>query len=220
MIHHHPEDDLLLALACGRLPPGPAVVLATHLDGCSHCRARLHTLQALGGAVLEQGASAAPAPGTWERTLARIDAPARPAPPAASRVAAQPPASWPTDVKWPASLRGCNVSRWRWMGPGMRFAQVRVPHVADASLFLLRIGAGRSLPSHSHHGTELTQVLCGSFDDGRATFAAGDFDEADGSVHHQPVVRAGVECICLASLDAPLRFDGRIAGFVGGLVGL
>jgi putative transcriptional regulator len=102
----------------------------------------------------------------------------------------------------------------------MRFARVTVAHDATAALFLLRIGAGRSLPRHTHRGIEFTQVLCGSFDDGRAQFAAGDFDEADGSVHHQPVVRAGEECICLAWLDAPLRFDGRIAGLVGGMVGL
>jgi putative transcriptional regulator len=159
-----------------------------------------------------------PAAGAWERTLARIDA----APPVAPRpvAAAQCPAAWPAGVQWPASLRGCSVSKWHWMGPGMRFARVQVPQAAEASLFLLRIGAGRSLPRHGHRGNELTQVLCGSFDDGRAVFDAGDFDAADGDVRHQPVVREGGECICLAYLDAPLHFDGRVARVIGGLVGL
>jgi putative transcriptional regulator len=217
MIHHHPEDELLLGLATGRLAPGPAVVVCTHLDGCGACRARLHTLQALGGALLETADPVTPEPGAWERTLARIDAPAPPAP---EPVAAHPPSAWPSGVQWPASLRGCSVSRWHWMGPGMRFARVHVPQTGDSSLFLLRIGAGRSLPRHTHQGNELTQVLCGSFDDGRAVFGAGDFDTADADVRHQPVVREGGECICLAHLDAPLRFEGRIAGMIGGWVGL
>lgn len=217
MNSHHPQDDLLLGLAAGRLSAGAALVVSAHLEVCGECRARLHTLQAVGGEVLEQATPVAPAPGAWERTLASIDAPA---PPPVVAAAAQPPAAWPAEVKWPASLGGCTVSKWHWMGPGMRFARVQVPSAPQDSLFLLRIGAGRSLPRHTHKGTELTQVLSGTFHDGRALFAAGDFDDADGDVHHQPVVRDGAECICLAYLDAPLRFDGRIAGLIGGMVGL
>lgn len=219
MIGHHPEDELLLGLAAGRLAPGAGLVVAVHVEGCRECRAQLHTLQAAGGALLEQVTPVAPAPGSWERTLARIDAPVPAATSPVSTALGNAPAAWPAGVQWPASLRGCAVSRWRWMGPDMRFARVRVPE-DEGSVFLLRIGAGRSLPRHTHRGTELTQVLSGSFDDGRAVFSAGDFDAADGDVHHQPVVRAGDECICLAWLDAPLRFDGRIAGLVGGMVGL
>jgi putative transcriptional regulator len=208
---------LLLGLAAGRLDAGAALLVCTHLEACGHCRGRLHTLQTLGGVLLENTDPVAPAAGAWERTLARIDAPPAPAPVPAS---AMPPESWPAGVQWPASLRGCEISKWRWMGPDMHFARVRMPPAGTGSLFLLRIGAGRSLPGHSHRGNELTQVLCGSFDDGRAVFGAGDFDAADGDVRHQPVVRAGGECICLAYLDAPLRFDGRVAGMIGGWIGL
>ncbi len=101
----------------------------------------------------------------------------------------------------------------------MRFARVTVPHAAQGSLFLLRIPPGRSIASHTHRGTEFTQVLCGSFEDGSGNFGAGDFEEADAQLHHQPVVRAGGECICLAYVDGPLRFDSRIAGLIGGWAG-
>ncbi len=218
MIRHHPEDDRLLALAAGRLPEGPALVVSVHLEGCGECRARLHTLQAVGGAVLDEAASAVLAADALERVLVRIDAPA-PATPRTS-VAAASPSSWPADVQWPASLRGSRVSDWRWMAPSMRFARINLPEAPQASLFLLRIGAGRSLPRHGHRGAELTQVLSGSFHDGRDTFAAGDLDDADYTVQHRPVVSTDAECICLVYLDAPLRFDGRVARFVGGLVGL
>jgi putative transcriptional regulator len=95
-----------------------------------------------------------------------------------------------------------------------------VPHDPAAKLFLLRIGAGKSLAKHTHRGRELTHVMCGSFHDGRALFGAGDFDAADESVRHQPVLESDGECICLASVQSPLVFDGMIARWVGSLVGI
>ncbi len=218
MIEHHPDDELLLSLAAGRLGAGQALVVSTHLEGCTGCRARLHTLQALGAAMLEQAAPAALDAGAWERTLHRIEGPA-PAPDPAA-VAAAPHPALPDGVPWPASLRGCRVSGWHWMGPGMRYASVGLPHDRAATLYLLRIGEGRSLPRHTHGGIELTQVLCGAFDDGRARFGPGDFDAADESVHHQPLVQTGATCVCLAYVGARMRFDGRIASLVGGWIGM
>lgn len=218
MIQHHPDDELLLPLAAGRLSAGQAVVVSTHLEGCVECRARLHTLQALGGALLEQAEPAALSAAAWERTLQRIERPLPAAAPAAAAPAPHPPL--PAGVPWPASLRGCRVSDWRWMGFGMRFARIAVPQEPAASLYLLQIGEGRSLPRHTHGGTELTQVLCGAFDDGRARFGPGDFDAADESVRHQPVVQAGATCVCLAYVGARMRFDGRIASVIGGWIGM
>ena len=219
MIHHHPGDELLLPLAAGRLSAGQAVVVSAHLEGCAECRARLHTLQALGGALLTQAEPAAVRPEAWERTLQRL------AEPAAAPVApppATPHPALPDGVPWPASLRRCQVSGWRWMGPGMRYARVALPQAAapGSSVYLLHIGQGRSLPRHTHGGFELTQVLCGAFDDGRAIFGAGDFDATDDTVHHQPVVQHGATCVCLAYVGAPLRFDGRIASLIGGWIGM
>lgn len=90
----------------------------------------------------------------------------------------------------------------------------------DANVFLLRIAAGSCMPLHSHSGEEFTQVLHGSFDDGRAVFAEGDFDCTDSTVRHQPVVRANSECICLASVDGRLVHDGLIARLMGALIGI
>ena len=218
MIHHHPADDLLLPLAAGRLSAGQALVVSTHLEGCGECRARLHTLQALGGALLDEADPVALEPGAWERTLQRIDRPALGTPSPAPVPMSRP--ALPDDVPWPASLRTCVTSHWRWIGPGIRYARIGVPHEPAAAVYLLRIGAGRSLPRHTHGGVELTQVLCGAFDDGRAVFRRGDFDAADESVHHQPVVQVGATCVCLAYVGARMRFDGRIASMIGGWIGM
>ena len=102
----------------------------------------------------------------------------------------------------------------------MRWSRVTVPHASDANVFLLRIGAGKSLANHTHSGVELTHVMCGSFHDGRALFGAGDFDAADDGVRHQPVLEADGECICLASVKGHLVFDSAIARMMGSLVGI
>ena len=220
MIRHHPEEELLLPLAAGHLSAGQAVVVSTHLEGCAECRMRLHTLQVVGGALLEQADPIALEADAWERTLRRID---REEPESGRRppaLAATTRPELPEDLPWPASLRGCRVSGWRWMGPGMRYARVGVPSDPAAALYLLRIAEGRSLPRHTHGGVELTQVLCGAFDDGRAVFGPGDFDAADEAVHHQPIVQAGATCVCLAYVGARMRFDGRIAAMIGGWIGM
>jgi len=221
MIQHHPDDELLLAHAGGHLGRGPGLLVDVHLEGCAHCRARLHDFEALGGALLEAGEPALMAPDALARTLARIDD----APPIARAAPQEPgaavaPIDWPAGVPWPRALQRCEVPRWRWMGPGMRWCRLTLPEQPAERLYLLRIGPGRSLARHTHSATELTQILCGAFDDGRAVFGPGDFDSADDQVHHQPAVLPGHECICLASVGGPMRFDGRIAAFVGSLIGM
>ncbi len=218
MIQHHPGDEFLLPLAAGRLRPADALVVAAHLERCDACRARLHDLHALGGVLLEEAEPLPLGTDALARTLGRIEAaPAKASPvPPASRS----PIAMPGSEPWPRALRGCRVTPWRWMSPGRSFARVTLPADPEASLFLLRIGEGLSLPSHTHRGTELTQVLCGSFHDGRDRFGPGDFDAADENVHHQPVVEAGAECVCLAHVGGSLRFDGRFASMVGRLIGM
>jgi len=216
MIAHHPSDELLLRAAAGTLDAGSAIVVGAHLEGCVHCRAAVATFESAGGAMLEAIEPVLMAPQALAQTLAAIDAPPR------ERAAAPPlprPAL-PAGVTWPRSLAACTVSPWHWMGPGMRWSRVTLPHAGAANVFLLRIGAGKALANHTHDGLELTHVMCGSFHDGRARFGAGDFDAADGSVRHQPVLEAGGECICLASVQGRLKFDGTIARWIGALVGI
>jgi len=221
-IQHHPDDELLLAQANSRLEVGTGLVLASHLELCAHCRERMRTLEALGGVLLDELEPAALADDALARTLARIDDAAAAAATGESqrikKVSAPPPL--PEGARWPRSLTHCSATPWRWMGPGMRWSRVTVPDAPDANVFLLRIASGKYLPQHTHSGIELTQVLYGRFHDGRALFGPGDFDAADGSIHHQPVVQDGSECICLASVHGKLRFDGAIAKVFGALVGM
>lgn len=220
MIRHHPDDALLLAQAAGRLSGGHSLLVASHLEGCADCRRRLRALEKVGGAMLEGLAPEVLASDALARTLAAIDAPPPTQSPRAQRRAPAPHPQLPPGMPWPRALRGCSATPWRWLGPGMRWSRVTVPGDPAANVFLLRIGAGRELPVHSHSGSELTQVLHGAFHDGRALFAPGDFDEADGSFHHMPRVEDAGECICLASVEGRVLFEGRVARVMGALIGM
>ena len=220
MIHHHPDDGLLLAQAAGTLSSGHSLLVASHVEGCAHCRARLRELEAVGGAMLEQLAPAVLPSQALAETLAAIDAPPPPPPTARPNAARSSRPALPDGMAWPRALRGCSATPWRWIGPGMRWSRVTVPFDAAANVFLLRIGAGKELPFHTHSQSELTQVLHGAFHDGRALFGPGDFDEADGDIHHQPKVLAAGECICLASVEGRVLFQGALARMLGSLVGM
>jgi putative transcriptional regulator len=220
MINHHPEDELLLGLAAGRLDGGQTLLVSVHLEGCATCRGRLNALQAIGGELLATVEPRSLSPRALAETFERIDAPAQT--PAASLAPIVHPAhpALPDHLRWPASMRRCSASPWHWVGPGMHWSRQALPFRSPGALFLLRIAPGRSLPRHTHSGVELTQVLYGTFDDGRARFGPGDFDATDEDVHHQPFVQAGSECVCLAHIGGRLRFDGWIATTIGRVIGM
>lgn len=221
MNNRHPDDELLLAWVAGSLEPAPALVVEAHVEHCARCRSTVSTLEAAGGVLLDQIEPIDLEVGAFSRTLARIDATPQAARPVASRgraEAARP--DLPGGLRWPRSLRGCRIGPWRRIGPGMRWSRVLVPGHPGANAFLLRMAAGKTLAAHTHGGRELTLVMHGAFDDGRAVWRAGDFDATDEGIHHRPVVTAEGECICLVSVEGRVRFDGWIARRLGAWMGI
>ncbi len=95
------------------------------------------------------------------------------------------------------------------IGPGIHY--VRADRVDDGHLMLLRTAPGRSVPMHTHGGSELTLILRGAYRDAIGHFAPGDVADLDSDVEHQPVTVPGVPCICVTATDAPLRFSGWMA---------
>lgn len=208
-----------MGVATGHQPAGAAIVVGSHVEGCAACRARVQQLEAVGGVLLEDIVPHLLHPGALGRTMAMIDAPAAAPVPGALVTTAQRP-ELPAGAHWPHALDDCDIAPWRWLGPGVHMSRITVPYDRAANVFLLRIGAGKLLPVHTHSELELTQVLYGEFHDGRALFGPGDFDGADPTIHHQPVVQPGSECICLASVHGKLVFDSFLARTFGALVGM
>ena len=224
MIHHHPHDDLLLAHAAGSLDSGHALLVACHAECCAHCQERIRVFESVGGVLLEDLQPATLRAQALADTMAAIAAPV--ALGGGMRAHGRgvgpelPGPELPAGMPWPQALAVCTAERWRWLGPGMRMSRVTVPLDPAANVFLLRFGAGKKLPMHTHSDSELTLVLHGAFHDGRALFGPGDFDETDATILHQPVVQAGGECICIASVHGRLQFEGAVARILGGLVGI
>lgn len=203
MIRHHLTDSLLLAYSAGDLPEAVTLAVATHVSMCDECRARLSGYEALGGAVLDAQDTVPLANDSLMATMARLrgHAPASRAPVPARK------------GLFPAPLRGyvggdLDAVQWRPVGGGVR--QAILPTSKGAVARLLHIPAGVAVPDHGHRGLELTLVLQGAFSDEVDRFGPGDIEVADESLEHTPVAEAGMDCICLAVTDAPLRFNALL----------
>ncbi len=206
MINHHLSPQLLMAYAAGALPEAFDLVVAAHLSLCDACRAEAESYNALGGAVLENEATAALDEDSLAATLRLIEAGLPEAPEVATPEAAP-------DEVLPAPVRsyvggGLEAVRWQNIGRGVR--QALLPMTGEARARLLYIPAGTAVPDHGHKGTEITLVLQGAFRDETDRFGPGDVEIADEKLRHTPVAEDGEDCICLAVTDAPLRFSGLV----------
>ena len=199
-IKHHLSDQLLMAYAAGNLPEAFSLVVATHVSLCDACRAELASYEAVGGAVLETE-TAEMSEASLEACLARLGQPEAPVKPSPRRGVLPAPL---------ADYVGGDLDKVRWKPLGMGVRQAILPTCKGASARLLYIPAGQSVPDHGHRGLELTLVLQGAFRDDSARFGPGDVEIADEADEHTPVAEAGVDCICLAATDAPLRFMGLV----------
>ncbi|KAF1722884.1 ChrR family anti-sigma-E factor [Pseudoxanthomonas japonensis] len=211
--HHHLDPSTVVSYAAGALAVEVAIVAATHLETCAHCRARVDEAERVGGQLVEQqqpaAVDAARLAGLRASILERLDEPPAPAAAAPSRAA-----PYEDDDRLPTPLHAYfgtsyRALKWRWMAPGVHC--IRAANTGKGSLLLLKIGPGRSMPVHSHGGTELTQILRGAYHDALGHFAPGDVADLDSDVEHQPVTVPGTACICVSALDAPLRFPGWFA---------
>ena len=206
-ITHFASDDLLLRYAAGRLSPAPAFVVACHLAMAQESRKRMDAMESMGGVLLDEQPMASLSDDLFERTLGRLndEVPAR-----------QPPqtfdhAALNMGIELPAPMRRRSIGKWRFMGPGMRYARIDMPEDPGVNLVLLRVAAGQSLPKHGHSGDELTVILKGAYRDENGRYLAGDLDEEDDASEHTPVVEADSECICLAAISGPLQARGWVA---------
>jgi len=215
---HHLDAATVISYAAGALSPEVAAIVAVHLEACGTCRATVTRAEAVGGVLVQQqlpDADAARSERLRADMLARMAAPAEPVPTRAATPADPDALPRPLQPFFGASYRAL---KWRWMGPGMHYIRTIGP--SGATLLMLRIGPGKSMPVHGHGGAEITQILRGAYDDALGHFAAGDVADLDADTEHQPVTAQGEPCICVAALDAPLRFPGWFARSLQPLFGI
>lgn len=213
-IKHHLTEPLLMGYAAGTLPEAFNLVVATHISMCDSCRAALAEYDAVGGEVMLDSEPVDVAEDALAATLAMID----------GGFSAEKTASVRAkDTVFPGPLQDyvngdLNSLKWRKVGGGV--SQLVLKTSKDASVRLLRIPAGTAVPDHGHRGTELTLVLQGAFTDAEDRFGAGDVEVANEDLHHTPVAEKGMDCICLAATDAPLRFNGLVPRIAQKFIGI
>jgi putative transcriptional regulator len=198
-ITHHPSDEALAAFASGTLDDARSVVIAAHLSLCPRCRATLGALEQFGGALIEQAAPVVLRAEMLDAALSRIDETPAPLPKKSTE-----------RLDYPAVLAPYEVGPWRWIGRGLYWRKADVPSADGARVFMLKAAPGSALPHHGHSGIEWTCVLQGAFRHDLGRFGPGDFDEADDSVEHTPLVEQGETCICLVALQGNLELRGWI----------
>ncbi len=208
----HAGDEHLMDYAAGSLAEPIAVLVATHLALCPSCRARVETIEAVGGAMLENLGAEAVDRSMRQAVLSKLDEDdslAAPAP--------EPGKPTAMDLRAPEPLRGyldggLDDLVWKSRGP---VDEVRIlRNKAGITSRLFRIKAGTAMPRHTHAGNELTLVLTGGFTDRGDHFLRGDVAIADPSVDHCPVADAEEDCYCFAVNDAPLRLTGNLSRFL------
>lgn len=202
MSRHHPPEDVQMAYAAGSLPEPYSLVVATHLSLCPACRQTMTELDALGGAMLEDLSPTLMESDSLDRLMARFDEPELPK-----------RDSIPTDPVLPAPLRayvgrGIEGIEWKKLGWGVEEFQLPIPNVQGFRSRLIRVAAGREIPTHGHDGDELTIVLAGGFTDGGESYRRGDVAGADPTVNHRSVTDSDGACICLSVTEGKLRFSG------------
>jgi putative transcriptional regulator len=199
-IAHHPSDMTLAAFAAGTLDEGRGLVVATHLASCPACRKAVRSFECVGGVALEDSERAPLASDALQRALAAIS----------SDESLESAKRGGDRSEWPAPLSSYPLGTWRWIGPGVQWRSVAVPAEQGTRVFMLKAAPGTRIPHHEHVGIEWTCVLQGAFRHQQGLYGAGDFDEADESVEHQPIVEDGIDCICLVALQGQIRFKGWI----------
>jgi putative transcriptional regulator len=203
-IKQHPSDATLAAYVAGALDEARGLVVATHLSLCAQCRDAVHAFEQVGGAMLHDADPAALSPGALQRAMAALG-PLDIVAPAPGQTAIGGEAGAP-DL--PAPLSRYAMGPWRWIGRGVQWRSVDVASDQGVRVFMLKAAPGTKLPRHRHTGTEWTCVFDGAFTHQLGRYGAGDFDEADESVEHDPVVDATMGCVCLVALQGNIELQG------------
>ena len=213
---HHLSETLLLDYASGALDEASSILVASHLTLCAECRHHAETLDAVGGELIESVTPSSMAGDALDRIMARLDEPENTQQAEAPLTAVNDNPTLPRVLQryLGGDLEGVD---WKPIGMGVETADISLEGSASRA-FLLKVGAGRAVPKHSHDGNEIVMVLKGAYRDECGLFRRGDVEIADSTTNHQPVADAGEDCVCLAVTDGPLRLTGPIGRWFNAFV--
>jgi putative transcriptional regulator len=201
MATFHPELDLLTEYTAGNLPLAQAACVSAHMNYCEQCQRTASQLQDLGAVMFDALQGEPVGEAQLDAVLARLDdvPPLSYAKPETGAVGRTPAILQRlmsgdfSDLTWKKITKTLSISYLKTGDPNYEFA-------------LYQIKAGGKIPEHTHRGTEMTLVLEGGFSDAEGSYDKGDFIFRQATDVHAPTALQSEDCICLAVLDAPLKF--------------
>ena len=212
---HILSDEWLVDYAAGTAPEPVAVLVGSHLALSPLARKAYACLQALGGTLLESIEPAVLKLGALDAVLGRLDAPAATAtPPPGPRADAD---IVPTPLRGYLPRRFADI-KWRRLASGIDQHVIPCHDARGFRLSLMRVAPGRSVPQHTHRGSEVVLVLDGGYDDAFGHYGRGDVEVADASIEHSPIADPGGDCIGLMIDQGPVRLTGPLGRFINPLL--
>lgn len=203
MANFHPGLDLLTEHAAGDLPLAQAACVSAHMNYCEQCRRASSQLLDLGTVLFDSLQPEPVGDAQLHSVLARLDD--------------APPLSYASSSQWSAGETPAILQRlmsgdlteliWKKITSTLRISYLKTGDPGH-EFALYHIKAGGKIPEHTHRGSEMTLVLEGGFSDADGTYHQGDFLLREPSDVHSPTAVQSEDCICLAVLDAPLKFTG------------
>ncbi|KIP79733.1 transcriptional regulator [Vibrio harveyi] len=208
-MNKHPDNNLLEAYASGSIDAVSGLVVATHLETCSKCRAYVNQLEAAQADVVIESSVM-----EYDVEFDSMFNDIITAEPKSDSIIIKDVARVAVagkDFKLPKTLSRFSdlVGEWKSYGGKVYSAQIDLGE--DARVNLMYISEDVRIPQHTHKGQESTLVLHGGFSDEDGHYEAGDVLVRDASVKHSPFTKAGEDCLCLTVLTEPMIFTQGVA---------
>lgn len=209
MVSFHPDSRFLTDFTTGSLPLSESLCVSAHLHYCGKCRARVQQLTDVGSHLFKQLTPEAQEDDDGFEALMRRIEQDEAGEPADGAAGAATQGLDPLVGRMPAVLgklfqQGLDSLQWVQLGSSLRIAPVDLGD-ARRETALYDIRAGGRMPEHEHRGEEITVLLKGSFSDRDGKYSQGDFVVRNAGEAHQPTATQDTDCVCLISLERPVK---------------
>jgi putative transcriptional regulator len=99
------------------------------------------------------------------------------------------------------ALGALRQSPWRWLGPGVKVAEIYGASGLGEAVHLLKLAPGRAMPPRAVAALAQAVVLEGGLRDGAEAFGPGDYIDVETQPLRRPLAERPGGCLCLVVTD-------------------
>ncbi len=191
-LHDNAYAAFMMDYAAGSLSPAETLAADLHRALSPAGWRNAAMMDALGGAILEQGAASG---FTRQLDVDHVDEPSP-----LSRAKSAPLDRYLNHdlvaLPWRRSIFGVKT-----LPTHLKMAE------------LLRLNPGERAPPHGHGRRDVTVVLVGTFEDEFGVYERGDIAFAEPGMKHEPRAVGGAPCVCLIATEAGRPLSGLLGLF-------